>query len=120
MDSVVALRSIRFDLLDYIQKKVAVDFSHGLQRPVRFTRGRRCYHVTETLGCYRTRHDRCPGGYLVQTDNGQVFFLYFDRIEDDCTARGCAGSWVLSFRILDDRELMALGGGPRKLDSVLS
>ncbi len=115
MDSVVALRSIRYDLIDYIQQKVAVSFHPDLQRPVGFVFGRRRHRVTHTLGRYRTRDDPGFNGYLVHTDSGQVFFLYFDRIEDDCTGRGCAGFWVLSFRILDDRELMALYREDRKM-----
>ena len=115
MDSVVALRSIRYDLLDYIQKKVPVDFHTALQRPVRFIHERRRYRVTDILGRYRTRADRDINGYLVQTDNGQVFFLYFDPNENLSGRRWYAGHWVLSFRILEDLELMALYREDRKM-----
>jgi len=36
MDRAEALRSIRYDLLEYIQKKVRVDFDHNSQRAHRF------------------------------------------------------------------------------------
>ena len=115
MDCVVALRSIRYDLLDYIQQKVAVDFHPGLQHPAGFVYMQRRHRVTCTLGRYRTRQDLGINGYLVQTESGQVFFLYFDPREHPVDRRGCLGSWVLSFRILDDLELMVLYREDRKM-----
>jgi len=38
MDTAEALRSIRFDLLEYIQEKVIVDFDNDGRLPVEFTR----------------------------------------------------------------------------------
>ncbi len=115
MDCVVALRSIRYDLLDYIQQKVAVDFHPGLQHPAGFVYMQRRHRVTCTLGRYRTRQDLGINGYLVQTESGQVFFLYFDPREHPVDRRGCLGNWVLSFRILDDLELMVLYREDRKM-----
>jgi formylmethanofuran dehydrogenase subunit E len=37
MDRAEALRSIRYDLLEYIQKRVSVDFDNVMQMPVCFT-----------------------------------------------------------------------------------
>jgi hypothetical protein len=49
MGAVEALRSIRFDLLEYIQEKVIVDFDNdGL--PVEFTRKRKRHNINGVLG----------------------------------------------------------------------
>jgi len=41
MDAAEALRSIRFDLLEYIQEKVIVDFDNDSRLPVEFARKKR-------------------------------------------------------------------------------
>ena len=49
MEAFEALRSIRLDLLEYIQEKVIVDFDNdGL--PVEVTRKRKGHNINEVLG----------------------------------------------------------------------
>ncbi|MCK4485974.1 MAG: formylmethanofuran dehydrogenase subunit E family protein [Desulfobacterales bacterium] len=66
MDTIEALRSIRYDLLEYIQEKVVVDYDNILQMPVDFTHRRKRYVIRETLGRFRTQSNRHMNGYLAR------------------------------------------------------
>jgi formylmethanofuran dehydrogenase subunit E len=115
MNVTEALRSIRYDLLEYIQKKVRVDFDNASQMPVHFTyRGKR-YGVSEIFGRFRTQSNGHLNGYMLRADDGEVYFLYFQFCDGNQKSPFNRGFWVLSFRILGDRELMALYRDDRKM-----
>lgn len=115
MNAVDALRSIRYDLIEYIQKKVRVDFNNALQVPVHFTLGGKKHIVHETLGRFRTQAKGHMNAFLVKADNDEVYFLYFQWCDRYQRSPFNRGFWVLSFRILGDRELMALYREERKM-----
>jgi len=115
MDRAEALRSIRYDLVEYIQKNVRVDFDNALQIPVRFIHRGERHIVYEILGRFRPRSNRHINGFLLKADNEEVYFLYFNRFNGDKRSHFNKGFWVLSFRILSDRELMAFYREKRKM-----
>lgn len=105
MNTAAALRSIRSDYLSYIQQGVQVEFDNRLQMPLHFTHANAQHFVRELLGRFRLNEDDFPNGFLVQADDDQVYFFYFDR--SGKKSPFSEGKWVLSFRILSDNELMA-------------
>ncbi len=113
MNSAEALRSIRYDWLHYIQKEVRAEFDNTRQTPLHFTHGAVHRSVREVLGRFRIRPDGFPNGYLVKTDDNEVFFLYFDRTEAGRTVE--EGHWILSFRVMNDDELLFLDREDRKM-----
>jgi len=115
MERTEALRSIAYDLVEYIQKRVSVDFDNGAQRPISFLFKGNTHNIGEVLGRFRLRETSPSHAFLVCTGRDEVYFLYFhDWIVNHRTPfyEGC---WVLSFRILTDRELMALYREERKM-----
>lgn len=113
MNASEALRAIRFNELSYIQQHVTVDFDSILQVPLCFRYGREKHLVRETLGRFPMHRDTFPGGFLVKTAKDEVFFLYLDQRRQGSKLSECR--WVLSFRILSDRELMTLYRNERKM-----
>ena len=100
MDRSEALRSIRYDLVEYIQKKVKVDFDNSTHSPTSFRFGGKSYMVEEVLGRFRTQR-QCPqNAYLMQVGENKVFFLYFHFFDWDQSRFLHQGYWVLCFRIL--------------------
>jgi len=115
MNTAEALRSIRYDLLEYIQKKVKVDFDNVMQMPVCFTFGGKKYIVHEVLGRFRTQAKRHINAFLVNVDSDEVYFLYFQWCSMNQRSPFNRGFWVLSFRILGDRKLMAFYREEKKM-----
>ncbi len=115
MDKIEALRSINYDLLEYIQRKVSVDFDYARQMPVSFTVGRKKHVVGEVVGRFKTRREYPLNAFLVREDSDEVFFLYFHYYGFDPHGSIAAGNWVLSFRILHDNELMSFYREDRKM-----
>jgi formylmethanofuran dehydrogenase subunit E len=115
MDRAEALRSIRYDLLKYIQKKVSVDFDNARQMPAYFIYRNRRHGVSEVFTRFRTQSMRRLNGYLLRADNGEVYVLYFEFFDKNRTGPFNRIFWVLNFRILSDRELMALYREDRKM-----
>jgi len=115
MNTAEALRSIRYDLLEYIQKKVKVDFDNVMQMPVCFTFGGKKYIVHEVLGRFRTQAKRHINAFLVNVDSDEVYFLYFQLCSMNQRSPFNRGFWVLSFRILGDRKLIAFYREERKM-----
>lgn len=113
MNAIEALRAIKFDQLSYIQKMVTVDFDSLLQVPTSFHHRNRRQVVREILGRFRMKPDGFPGGFLVKTADGEVYFLYLCRSDQKRGLGSCY--WVLSFRIQRDGELMALYREERKM-----
>ena len=114
MDRAEVLRSIRFELFEYIQKRVMVNFDNFRQMPVSFTFNGRTYRVGELIGRFKTADERPINAYLVQASE-EIFFLYFHYYSYDQRFPLHSGSWVLSFRIFNDNELMALYREDRKM-----
>lgn len=115
MDKSEALRSIDYDLVEYIQKQVQVDFDNFDQRPVSLRFGGKTYAVGEVLGRFRTQLDYPPNAYLMQVDKNEVYFIYFHYCNLDPLRHIHEGYWVLCFRILGDHEIMALYREERKV-----
>jgi formylmethanofuran dehydrogenase subunit E len=115
MDKAEALRSIRFDLLEYIQEKVIVDFDNDGRLPVEFARKRKKHNINKVIGFFKTRSNRQINAFLIETEAEEVYFLYFHFLNSYSESSVNSGYWVLSFRILDDRELMALYKRDRKM-----
>lgn len=115
MEREEALRAIGEDQLDYIQKPVAVDFDTAGGFPLSFTAGGTKYVVGEVLERFRMARSHPINAFLVRTGDDRVFLLYF-HFTEFCTNRPAYhGSWVLSFRILHDDELMAFYRRQRKM-----
>ena len=115
MDRAEALRSIRYDMLEYIQKRVKVDFDNARQVPVSFTFGGKKHVVEEVLGRFRMQKETPTNAFLVNESGGKIYFLYFQFCDVSQRRPIHAGFWVLSFRILSDGELMAFYRGDRKM-----
>ena len=115
MERVEAFRSISYDLVEYIQKEVHVDFDNAAQTPLSFSFAGREHQIGEVLGRFRTdSRDEAPG-FLVCAENNQTYFLYFQSRDPKRVATIQPGCWVLCFRILMDEELMALYREDRKM-----
>jgi formylmethanofuran dehydrogenase subunit E len=115
MDRAEALRSIRYDQLQYIQKKVRVDFDNARQMPVSFTFDGKKHVVEEVLGRFRMQKELPVNAFLVNESGGEIYFLYFEFCDVNQRRSIQAGFWVLSFRILGDRELMVFYQKDRKM-----
>ena len=114
MDRAEALRSIRYDLFEYIQQEVVLELdSNGL--PIGFSHNREKYNITRVLDYFRTQSNWPVNAFLVEADNKEVYFLYFHFLGSYPKGSLNDGSWVLSLRILSDRELMALYRRDRKM-----
>jgi formylmethanofuran dehydrogenase subunit E len=101
-----ALRSIRYDLLSYIQERVQVDFDNVSRLPLHFFYRTQRYTVREVFGHFRVREDSFANGFLLRANDEEIYFLYFHEfMPGHAFSQGC---WVLSFRVLSDRELMTL------------
>ena len=106
MNAPEALRSIRYDLLSYIQERVQVDFDNVSQLPLHFFYRMQRYTVREVFGHFRVREDGFSNGFLLRANDEEVYFLYFHEFMPGHAFS--EGHWVLSFRVLSDRELMTL------------
>jgi formylmethanofuran dehydrogenase subunit E len=109
------LRSIRYELFEYIQQKVRVDFDNARQEPVSFTFDGKTYTVGEVLGRFRTRENHPVEAFLVCSNDNEVYFIYFHLYDLSHHGSLHRGYWVLRFRILGDRELMAFYRKDRKM-----
>lgn len=108
MEKVEALRSIAYDLVEYIQKKVKVDFDNAGQMPFSFLFAGKTHRVGEVLGRFKTRETSPANAFLVCWDGDEVYFLYFHPYVPDQRNPMHGSCWVLCFRILTDGELMVL------------
>ncbi len=115
MDRAEALRSIRYDLLEYIQKRVSVDFDNVMQIPVCFNFRGKKHIVHNVLGRFRSQAKRHINAFLINVDGDEVYFLYFQWCNMNQIGPFNGGFWVLSFRVLSDRELMAFYREDRKM-----
>lgn len=115
MDKTEALRSIRYDLLEYIQQRVWVDFDNAMQDPVGFHFNGNKHVVHEVLGRFRTHAKHHINAFLVNANGDEVYFLYFQLCDMDQRGAFNPGFWVLSFRIFNDRELMSFYREDRKM-----
>lgn len=115
MDRAEALRSIRYDLVEYIQKRVRVNFDNARQAPVSFAFAGKTHAVGEVLGRFRTQKGHSPNAFLVHVKSDDVYFLYFHLCDMNQNRALREVYWVLSFRILSDHELMALYREERKM-----
>lgn len=115
MDREEALRAISEDQLDYIQKPAAVDFDTAGRSPISFTVSGRKHLIADVLERFRTCCEQPMNAFLVRTDADHVFFLYFQTNGLTRSWPILVGFWVLSFRILNDHELMALYRWERKM-----
>ncbi|MGD8387723.1 MAG: formylmethanofuran dehydrogenase subunit E family protein [Desulfobacteraceae bacterium] len=110
-----ALRSIHEDLLEYIQKKVKVDYDNQKQRPASFLYHGKTHLIDEILGRFRLLESRSVNAFLVRVVGGDVYCLVFQPWDVNQRRVICKGFWVLSFRVLGDEEIMAFYREDRKL-----
>ncbi len=115
MEKSEALRSIQYDLVEYIQTKVPVDFDNAGQTPLSFIYREKTYVIREVLGKFLKKEGLYSNGFLVNVDRGEVFFIYFHTRNSGQRFEICEGNWVLCFRVLEDRELMAFYREDRKM-----
>ena len=106
MNASEALRSIRYDLLSYIQERVQVDFDNVSKLPLHFFYRTQRYKVREVFGHFRVREDDFSNGFLLRANDEEIYFLYFHKFMPGHVFS--EGYWVLSFRVLSDGELMTL------------
>jgi formylmethanofuran dehydrogenase subunit E len=102
-----ALRSIQEDLLEYIQKKVKVDYDNLRQKPTSFLYHGKTHRIDETLGRFRMLESRSVDAFLVRVVGGDVYCLVFQPWDVNQRGAICKGFWVLSLRVLEDEEIMA-------------
>jgi formylmethanofuran dehydrogenase subunit E len=107
MDKTEILRSIHHDQLEYIQRKVRVNFDNRLQEPVSFTLAGRTHLISEVVGRFKMFTDQPPNSYLVEADDRNIFYLYYQLEGVQRLGPIEPGFWVLCFRILNDNELMS-------------
>lgn len=115
MDKAEALRSVRYDLVEYIQKKILVDFDNFRQAPVSFSFAGKAHSIGKVLGRFRTRKEHPLNAFLVHIEGGEIYFLYFHFCGLIQQRSIHEGYWVLCFRILGDHELMAFYREDRKM-----
>jgi len=115
MDKIEALRSIHYDLVEYIQQRVKVDFDNWRQAPASFTFKGKTHLVGEVLGRFRMQRGHPMNAFLVNVNNEEVYLLYFQLSDIDKSGPIQAGFWILSLRVLNDRELMAFYREERKM-----
>ena len=113
MNAPEALRSIRYDFLSYIQQRVQVDFDNVNQLPLQFFYRMQMYKVCEVFGHFRVREDGFSNGFLLRANDEEIYFLYFHGFMPGHAFS--EGHWVLSFRVLSDRELMTLHREERQM-----
>ena len=106
MDKAEALRAIHLDQLDYIQRKIRVDFDSKRHLPVGFHYAGHTYPVCEVVCSFRMDVDQPANGYLVTVADDTVFCLYSQLANESQNSMETA-SWVLSFRIYNDVDLMS-------------
>ena len=87
--------------------------SNGL--PIGFRHGRERHGIIRVLDYFRTQPGWPINAFLAEDDDKEVYFLYFHFLARHPDNRSNDGSWVLSFRILSNRELMALYKRDRKM-----
>jgi hypothetical protein len=107
MDKTEILRSIHHDQLEYIQRKVRVDFDNRLQEPISFTLAGQTHLINEIIGQFKMFADQPPNSYLIEGTDRNIFYLYYqlEGVQRRSTIE--PGFWVLCFRILNDNELMS-------------
>lgn len=76
MDKAEALRAIDLDQLEYIQRKILVDFDTRRRQPVGFHYAGHTYPVSEVVCSFRMDADQPANGYLVKVTDDTVFCLY--------------------------------------------
>ena len=77
MEKAEALRSIRYDLVEYIQKKIRVEFDSIRQAPVSFSFAGTSHAIGKVMGRFRTRKEYPLNAFLVDAGNDEVYFLIF-------------------------------------------
>jgi formylmethanofuran dehydrogenase subunit E len=115
MDKTEALRSIQFDLFEYIQKKIWVDFDNSTQRPESFAFNGKNHVIDEVLCRFNAKTRHSVDSFLVSVTGGDVYLLYFNIVDEHPEENFQAGFWVLSFRVFNDNELMAFYREDRKM-----
>jgi len=107
MDKAEALRAIHLDHLDYIQRKIRVDFDTRRRLPMGFHYAGQRYPVSEVVCSFRMDVNQPTNGYLVKVEGDTVFCLYSQLAAEEPQKSLEPASWVLSFRIYNDNDLMS-------------
>jgi hypothetical protein len=107
MDNTEIWRSIHFDQLKYIQRKIRVDFDNRRQQPVSFFFAGQTYRVDEVVGRFKLVAGQPPTSYLVETTDRSIYYLYHQLEQVDRQCGLDRAFWVLCFRIMGDDELIS-------------
>lgn len=77
MERTEALRSISYELVEYIQESVPVDFDHIKQMPTSFLFAGKTYRIREILGRFRLHETSPQNAFLICAASDEVYFLNF-------------------------------------------
>lgn len=120
MEQAEALRAIHYDHLEYIQQKVRVDFDNQRQKPLSFTFAGQTHVIGDIVGRFKMLEGQPANGFLVEVFDRDIFCLYYQLESIQRQASVQPGFWVLSFRILNDKELMSWFLEDRKMLANIS
>ena len=109
------LRSIDKKEVEFIQRRVKVDYNNRLQSPLSFFYQNRKHNVTGLLGTFRGDLSPRDITYLVMTQDEDVYLLYLHF--HDPSSQSCLSPcyWILGFRVLRAEELMFFFREERKM-----
>lgn len=107
MDKAEVLRAIHFDHLDYIQHTIQVDFDDRRRQPVNFRYADRTYPISEVVCTFKMQVAEQANGYLVKLNDDTVCCLYSQTEAKAQRSPMATSSWVLSFRIYNENDLMS-------------
>ncbi len=99
------LRSVYYDFVEYIQEKVKVEFDYKAHKPIGFVFRKRKFEAEKVLGPFKMTKEHPPNSYVLFTKDKEVYFLYFHYLNFNPCSFINSGVWVLSFRVLKDKEL---------------
>ncbi|MDI6776315.1 MAG: FmdE family protein [Syntrophales bacterium] len=109
------LRSINKKEVEFIQRRVRVDYDNRLQIPLSFTYQNREHKVTGLLGTFKGDLSSRDITYLVKTQDKNVYLLYLHFHDSSPQSLLSPCHWILGFRVLRDEELMFFFREERKM-----
>lgn len=109
------LRSIDKKEVEFIQRRVKVDYDNRLQSPLSFFYRNREHRVTGLLGAFKGALSPRDIAYLVNTRDGDVYLLYLHFYDPLPQSFLSPCHWILNFRVLRDEELMFFFKEERKM-----
>ncbi len=106
MDKAEVLRAIDLDQLEYIQRKIRVDFDNQLQQPVGLHFQGRSHRIEGIICRFGMLAGQPQNGYLVEDEDSNIFCLYYQLENIIRQAWMQPAFWVLSFRVRNNQEML--------------